>query len=78
MTTTPTPNKLPKSVQAAVNRTAFKIAMTTGYQSTRIALEQQARVLMRSPHASVDQVVALLGKHVHTPAHSDACGHVGR
>lgn len=79
MTTTPTPNKLPKSVQAAVNRTAFKMAMTAGYQTMRMELEQRARTLMSVPNSSVDQVIAVLDRqHVHTPAHSDACGHVGR
>lgn len=70
---------LPKAVRTAINRNAFKIAMTAGYQSLRIELEERARSLMRSPHATVADVIATLDRDrrgiVQTPGQDESCGH---
>jgi hypothetical protein len=53
-------NKLPKSIQAAVNRNAFRIAKTQAYEALRVALEQRARASMKTPDASVPAAILIL------------------
>jgi hypothetical protein len=51
---------LPKPVLAAINRNAFRIAKTEAYAALKQDLEKRARTLMEQPHATIEEVVAVL------------------
>jgi hypothetical protein len=53
-------HKLPKSIQAAVNRNAFRIAKTQAYEALRAALEQRARASMERPDVGVPDAILIL------------------
>ena len=53
-------SSLPKSVRAAINAQAFKIAQTHAYEALRAALEQRAQVVMQKPDSSVQDVILVL------------------
>ena len=75
-------NTLPKSIRAAINAQAFRIAQTQAYEALRVALEQRAQALMQKPDASVqdailvlessqvleDLMISVSSDRVHTPA----------
>lgn len=54
---------LPKAIRTAINRNAFRIAMTEVYESLRKDMEQRAQTLMSQPHATVNEVVAILDEN---------------
>jgi hypothetical protein len=53
-------NILPKPVRSAINRNAFKIAKTVAFQSIRKELTERAQTLMQQPHATINEVIAVL------------------
>lgn len=51
---------LPKSIRAAINAQAFRIARTQAYEALRVALEQRAQESMQRPDASVQEAILIL------------------
>lgn len=69
-----TKHALPKAVRTAINRNAFRIAMTEAYEGLRKDLEKRAQTLMCQPRAAVNDVIAILDSHhiLHTSGQFEA------
>ena len=51
---------MPKSVRAAINAQAFRIAQTQAYKALRVALEKRAQGVMQRPGANVRDAILIL------------------
>lgn len=51
---------LPKSIRAAINAQAFRIAQTQAYEALQVALEQRAHESMQRPDTSVQDAILIL------------------
>ncbi|MBK6592792.1 MAG: hypothetical protein IPG23_08620 [Burkholderiales bacterium] len=67
---------LPKAIRAAINRRAFNAAIADVYPALKQDLEQRAHLLMKQPHATIDEVIAGLDSdpYVQTFARLDQAG----